>query len=57
MALFTEPKNWIVRYYNKKDEQIGSAVIKNSTKEEAEEQVVMYCPIDCEDDNWTLVEN
>lgn len=54
MALFTEPKDWIVRYYNKKDEQIGSAVIKNRTEHEAEEEAISYMPFDCED--WSLTE-
>jgi hypothetical protein len=53
----TITKNWIVRYFNKRDELIGTAVIKDRTKAEAEEDVIMYAPMDCEDDNWTLVEN
>jgi hypothetical protein len=53
MAANTETKNWIVRYYDKKDKQIGSATIKDRTEAEAEEEVIMYMPLDCED--WTLV--
>jgi hypothetical protein len=48
-------KNWIVRYFDKRGHQIGSAIIKDRTKAEAEEEVIMYMPLDCED--WTLVEN
>lgn len=48
-------KNWIVRYYDKKDKQIGSHVIKDRTEHEAEEEAIADMPYDCED--WTLVEN
>ena len=47
-------KNWIVRYYDKKDNQIGSALIKDRTETEAEDEAIMYTPDDCKD--WTLVE-
>jgi hypothetical protein len=55
MALFTEAKDWIVRYYDKRDKQIGSHIIKNRTEHEAEEEAIADMPIEAED--WTLVEN
>jgi hypothetical protein len=50
-----ERKNWIVRYYDRKDELIGSQIIKDCTENEAETIAVGDMPDDCED--WTLVEN
>jgi len=47
-------KNWIVRYYDKKDKQIGSHIIKDRTDHEAQEEAIADMPLDCED--WTLVE-
>ena len=46
-------KDWIVRYYDKKDKQIGSAVIKDRTEHEAENEAIAYMPYECDD--WTLV--
>ncbi len=48
-------KNWIVRYYDKKDKQIGSHIIKDRTEHEAEEEAIADMPLNCED--WTLVES
>jgi hemerythrin len=53
MALFTEVKDWIVRYYDKKDKQIGSHLIKERTEHEAEEEAIADMPYECED--WTLM--
>jgi hypothetical protein len=47
-------KDWIVRYYNKKDKLIGSHVIKDRTEHEADNEAVADMPSDCED--WTMVE-
>ena len=47
-------KDWIVRYYDKKDKLIGSHVIKDRTEHEADNEAVADMPLDCED--WTLVE-
>jgi len=47
-------KDWIVRYYDKKDKLIGSHVIKDRTEHEAEEEAIADMPLECED--WTLVE-
>ena len=52
-ATETITKNWIVRYYDKKDNQIGSHSIKDRTEHEAEEEAIADMPLDCED--WTLV--
>jgi len=46
-------KNWIVRYYDKKDKQIGSHIIKDRTEHEAEEEAIADMPLECED--WTLM--
>jgi hypothetical protein len=54
MADTKTSKNWIVRYYNKKDKLIGSAVIKDRTEHEAEDEAIAYMPYDCDD--WTLTE-
>jgi len=53
MALFTEVQDWIVRYYDKKDKQIGSHLIKERTEHEAEEEAIANMPYECED--WTLM--
>jgi hypothetical protein len=56
-AKFVKPqisKNWIVRYYDKKDSLIGSHTIKDRTEHEAENEAVADMPYECED--WTLVE-
>ena len=52
MALFTEVQDWIVRYYDKKDNQIGSHLIKSRTEHEAEEEAIADMPYECED--WSL---
>jgi hypothetical protein len=49
----TESKNWIVRYYDKKDDMIGSHIIKDRTEHEAEEEAVADMPDECTD--WTLM--
>jgi hypothetical protein len=46
-------KDWIVRYYDKKDKQIGSHVIKDRTEHEAENEAIADMPLECED--WTMV--
>jgi hypothetical protein len=46
-------KNWIVRYYDKKDKLIGSHMIKDRTDHEAQEEAIADMPLNCED--WTLV--
>lgn len=48
-------KNWIVRYYDKKDKLIGSHIIKERTEQEAENEAIGDMPYECED--WTMVEN
>ena len=48
-------KNWIVRYYDKKDKEIGSHTIKDRTEHEAEEEAIADMPYESED--WTLVES
>lgn len=52
MALFTTVQDWIVRYYDKKDNQIGSHLIKGRTEHEAEEEAIADMPYECED--WSL---
>jgi len=52
MALFTTVQDWIVRYYDKKDKQIGSHLIKGRTEHEAEEEAIADMPYECED--WSL---
>ena len=47
-------KDWIVRYYDKKDKLIGSHVIKDRTEHEADNEAVADMPSECED--WTMVE-
>ena len=34
-------KDWIVRYYDKKDNLIGSHIIKDRTEHEAEEEAIV----------------
>jgi hypothetical protein len=46
-------KDWIVRYYNKKDNLIGSHIIRDRTEQEAENEAIGDMPYDCED--WTIV--
>lgn len=46
-------KNWIVRYYDKKDKLLGSHMIKDRTEHEAEEEAIADMPLECDD--WTLV--
>jgi hypothetical protein len=48
-----ESKDWIVRYYNKKDDMIGSHIIKDRTEHEAEREAVADMPYECTD--WTLM--
>jgi hypothetical protein len=55
MGLFTESKNWIVRYYDRKNVLIGSHLIKDRTENEAESEAVADMPDNCDD--WTLCEN
>jgi hypothetical protein len=50
-----EIKDWIVRYYDKKDNLIGSHIIKERTENEAENEAIADMPLNCED--WTMVEN
>jgi hypothetical protein len=52
-VMAAETKDWIVRYYNKKDTLIGSHIIKDRTEHEAEEEAIADMPLECED--WTLV--
>jgi hypothetical protein len=49
-----DTKDWIVRYYDKKDKQIGSHIIKDRTEHEASEEAIADMPLECED--WTMVE-
>jgi hypothetical protein len=49
----TESKNWIVRYYDKKDDMIGSHIIRDRTEHEAEKEAVADMPDECTD--WTLM--
>jgi len=46
-------KNWIVRYYDKKDKLLGSHMIKDRTDHEAQEEAIADMPYNCED--WTLM--
>jgi hypothetical protein len=46
-------KNWIVRYYDKKDKLIDSHMIKDRTDHEAQEEAIADMPLECED--WTLM--
>ncbi len=48
-----ERKDWIVRYYDKKDNLISSHIIKDRTEHEAENEAMGDMPYECED--WTLV--
>ena len=50
-----ERKDWIVRYYDKKDKLIGSHLLKDRTAHEAENEAMADMPYECED--WTLVIN
>jgi len=53
MEVLTKTQDWIVRYYDKKDNLIGSHLIKSRTEHEAEEEAIADMPYECED--WTLV--
>jgi hypothetical protein len=54
MKTITKPvvKDWIVRYYDKKDNLIGSHIIKDRTEQEAENEAIGDMPFECED--WTI---
>jgi hypothetical protein len=54
MAQFTKPKNWIVRYYDKRNVLIDSYIIKDRTESEAESEATADMPEICDD--WTMVE-
>jgi len=47
-------ENWIVRYYDKRDNLIESFLIKDRTEHEAENEAMAQMPDKCED--WTLTE-
>jgi hypothetical protein len=47
--------DWIVRYYDKKDVEISSHIIKDRTEQEAENEAIADMPRNCED--WTLMPN
>ena len=47
-----ETKNWIVRYYDKRNNLIGSHIIKDRTEPEAENEAMGDMPYECDD--WTL---
>jgi hypothetical protein len=53
MEIFTKTQDWIVRYFDKKGNQIGSYLIKGKFEHEAEEEAIEYKPYECDD--WTLV--
>ncbi len=48
-----ERKDWIVRYYDKKDNLIDSFIIRDRTEHEAENEAMGLMPYECED--WILV--
>ena len=54
MADTKDCKDWIVRYYDKKDKLINSQIIKDRTEHEAEHEAIADMPYECED--WTMVE-
>jgi len=57
LVIFLKPmenKNWIVRYYDKKNNLIGSHIIKDRTEHEAENEAMADMPDNCDD--WTMVE-
>lgn len=51
-SITKDVRNWIVRYYDKKDKLIGSHTIKDRTEHEAENEAMGDMPYECED--WTL---
>lgn len=48
-----ETKNWIVRYYDKKDNLIDSHIIHDCSEQGALDEAIGDMPFECED--WTLV--
>jgi hypothetical protein len=48
-----ERKDWIVRYYDKKDKLISSYIIKDRTEHEAENEAMGDMTYECDD--WTMV--
>ena len=49
-----DKKDWVVRYYNKKDKEISSHIIKDRTEHEAENEAMADMPRKCDD--WTMME-
>ena len=47
-------KNWKVIYYNKKNNEISSHIIKDRTEHEAENEAMADMPRNCND--WTMTE-
>jgi hypothetical protein len=48
-----EKKNWRVRYYNKKGNEISNHLIKDRTEHEAENEAMADMPRDCDD--WSMM--
>ena len=48
-----ERKDWIVRYYDKKDNLIDSFIIRDRTEHEAENEATGLMPPETED--WTMM--